>query len=66
MSQQLYTKLVGHFGSQGKTANALKVGQATVSGWVSGAHGMSAKTAFKAEQVTKGKFKAKNLVGLDS
>jgi len=37
------------------------VKQPTVSGWLNGRHGMSIKTALKAQSITKGKFKASEL-----
>ncbi|CAN7518824.1 Cro/CI family transcriptional regulator [Pseudomonas sp. LjRoot71] len=57
----IFEKLVSRFGSQVKAAEALGVKQGTVSGWVSGKHGMSAVTAIRAERVTKGEFKAEEL-----
>lgn len=57
----IFEKLVSHFGSQVKAAEALGVKQGTVSGWVSGKHGMSALTAIRAERVTGGVFKAEEL-----
>lgn len=57
----IYKSLVSHFGGQINTAEKLGVKQATVSGWVTGQHGMSAVTATRAERVTDGKFKATDL-----
>tara|TARA_R110000851_G_scaffold97963_2_gene212171 strand:- start:57529 stop:57744 length:216 start_codon:yes stop_codon:yes gene_type:complete len=57
----IYKNLVNHFGGQVKTAEKLKVSQATVSGWVTGQHGMSAFTALRAEAATSGEFKAFDL-----
>ncbi|MFC0708678.1 Cro/CI family transcriptional regulator [Azorhizophilus paspali] len=57
----IYQSLIAHFGTQQKTADALRVDQGTVSGWVRGRHGMSPVTALKAEAVTQGKFKAVDL-----
>lgn len=45
----IYDQLVDHFGGQVKTADSLGVKQGTVSGWVSGRHGMSAVTALRAQ-----------------
>lgn len=57
----IFCRLVTHFGDQGKTCNALSVGQSTVSGWVNGTHGMSPKIALRAERKTAGAFKAIDL-----
>ena len=57
----IYQKLVEHFGTQQKVAEALRLDQGTVSGWVRGKHGMSAVSALKAEAITEGKFKAVEL-----
>lgn len=54
----IYARLVSHFGGQVKTAASLGVKQGTVSGWVSGRHGMSAKVALRAERETGGVFPA--------
>lgn len=54
-------KLVDFFGGQAKTAAALGVSQAAVSYWFTGAHTMSAKTAFLAEELTAGSVTAKDL-----
>lgn len=54
-------RLVEHFGGQTKTALALGVTQAAVSYWVTGAYSMSAKTAFRAEELTKGLITAREL-----
>lgn len=61
MTMAIFEQLVSHFGSQVKAAEALGVKQGTVSGWVSGKHGMSAVTALRAERVTQGEFKATDL-----
>lgn len=57
----IFQSLVSHFGTQVKTAELLKVDQATVSGWVRGKHGMSPAVALRAEKLTKGKFTAVQL-----
>ena len=57
----IYQKLVEHFGTQQKVAEALRLDQGTVSGWVRGKHGMGAGSALKAEAITEGKFKAVEL-----
>jgi len=54
-------RLVDYFGGQTKTASALGVTQAAVSYWVSGIHAMSAKKAFKAEELTGGAITAREL-----
>lgn len=54
-------RLVEHFGGQTKTAIALGVSQAAVSYWVTGSCSMSAKTAFKAEELTDGLITARDL-----
>ncbi|WP_349016870.1 transcriptional regulator [Pseudomonas fungipugnans] len=48
--------LVKHFGTQQKTAAALKVDQTTVSGWVTGKHSVSPKIAVRIELTTNGLF----------
>ncbi|MEG3078516.1 Cro/CI family transcriptional regulator [Halomonas sp. 5021] len=55
------SKLIAHFGTQERTATALGVKQASVSGWVSGKHGMSELHAIKAERATEGAIKASEL-----
>ncbi len=57
----IYDRLVDHFGGQVKTAKSLGVKQGTVSGWVSGRHGMSAVTALRAQAETDGLFSAVDL-----
>jgi DNA-binding transcriptional regulator YdaS (Cro superfamily) len=57
----IFDRLVKHFGTQDRVAEALAVSQATVSGWVRGEHGMSAITAMRAEQITSGAFPAVEL-----
>lgn len=54
-------KLVEFFGDQTKTAKALGVSQATVSYWLAGIHTMTAKPAFKAEELTGGLVTAREL-----
>tara|TARA_R110000796_G_scaffold252222_2_gene385667 strand:- start:228 stop:464 length:237 start_codon:yes stop_codon:yes gene_type:complete len=62
MSQtSTFQSLVGFFGTQIKTAELLKVDQATVSGWVRGKHGMSPAVALRAEKLTNGRFTAAQL-----
>lgn len=57
----IFQSLVSHFDTQVKTAELLKVDQATVSGWVRGKHGMSPAVALRAEKLTEGKFTAVQL-----
>jgi len=54
-------KLVDLLGGQARAAQALNVKQPTVSGWLSGKHGMSAIVAMKAERVTGGAIQAAEL-----
>ncbi len=54
-------KLIDHFGDQTRTAKALGVSQPTVSYWLAGKYAMTAKTAFKAEELTGGLVTAKEL-----
>lgn len=56
-----FEKLVAHFGSQNATAVALGVKQGTVSGWVRGLHGCAAEVAMRAEIITQGAIKARDL-----
>lgn len=57
----IFQSLVSHFGTQIKTAECLKVDQATVSGWVRGKHGMSPAVALRAAKLTGGRFTAAEL-----
>lgn len=50
--------LVEYFGDQSKTAKQLGVSQPAVSQWMSGVCGLSAATAFAAEEKTGGAIKA--------
>lgn len=56
-----FDKLVEFFGSQNATAIALGVKQGSVSGWVRGLHGCTAEVAMRAEIVTAGAIKARDL-----
>lgn len=58
-------RLVDFFGGQAKTAAALGVSQAAVSYWFTGAHAMSARRAFLAEELTGGVVTAKELCQQD-
>ncbi|MFJ5538575.1 transcriptional regulator [Vreelandella titanicae] len=55
------SQLIAHFGTQERTAEALGVKQASVSGWASGKHGISELHAIKAEKATGGAVKASEL-----
>lgn len=57
----IYQRLVDFFDGQEKAARALGVKQGSVSGWVTGKHGMSAVVAIRAEEATGGQFKAADL-----
>lgn len=55
------SRLIKFFGTQERTAQALGVSQASVSGWAGGKHGMSELHALKAERLTSGAVKATEL-----
>jgi DNA-binding transcriptional regulator YdaS (Cro superfamily) len=57
----IFLRLVKHFGTQELTATALEVDQSTVSGWVRGKHGMSPVVAKRAEKLTGGSFSKEQL-----
>lgn len=57
-------RLIEHFGTQADIALALGVSFGAVSQWVS-AGGMPPKRAIQIERLTKGEFKATELVGED-
>ncbi|NNP70830.1 MULTISPECIES: Cro/CI family transcriptional regulator [unclassified Acinetobacter] len=61
LQKNIYQSLVDHFGGQENTANALKVSQPSVSGWVRQNKNMSELVAIRAEKATDGKFKAVDL-----
>lgn len=61
MKNPAVDRLVAEFGGVGKTAKALGVAQATVTGWRLGHHGMRAGMAIKAERLTAGRVKAGEL-----
>lgn len=54
-------RLVAHFGTQYKLAEALGVTESAVSQWIS-TGGLPARRAIKVEQLTKGEFKAIDIV----
>lgn len=55
------SKVIAHFGTQGKTAKALNCSQATVFKWLHGKMNISTLYAIKVEKLTDGKFKAADL-----
>lgn len=57
----IYQELVDHFGGQEAAADALKVSQSSISGYVNGRWNMSEKVAMRAEMETHGIFKAADL-----
>ncbi|WP_336016563.1 YdaS family helix-turn-helix protein [Acinetobacter pittii] len=64
MSQNLisiYEKLVEFLGGQTKTAKVLLIKQPSVNAWLKGKSLMSEVVAMRAQRVTNGRFKAKEL-----
>ncbi|MBY6111185.1 helix-turn-helix domain-containing protein [Halomonas sp. DP1Y21-3] len=61
MMESPISRLIKHFGTQERTAEALGVSQASVSGWSSGKHGISELHALKAERLTGGAVTAVEL-----
>lgn len=59
---QKIDRLVSHFGGQFRLAGALNVSSAAVSMWVKDGK-IPPMRAIQIEEITKGKFKAKDLVG---
>lgn len=57
----LYTQLVDHLGGQTQTARLLKIKQQSVWKWVHGHSCMGPISAHRAQKVTKGAFRAKEL-----
>ena len=55
------SKLIEFYGTQERTAEAMGVSQASVSGWSSGRHGMSEIHALRAERLTDGAVSAVEL-----
>ncbi|WP_069383993.1 transcriptional regulator [Halomonas caseinilytica] len=55
------SRLIRFFGTQERTAQALGVSQASVSGWAGSKHGISELHAIKAERLTGGAIKAEEL-----
>lgn len=53
---EVLSRLVKHFGTQQKAAEALGVDQTTVSGWVRGKHSVSPRVAVRIEAATGGIF----------
>ena len=56
-----FERLVRHFGTETKAANAIGVSQATVHNWKKGAHGVRAEHAIAAEKASGGEVKAYEL-----
>lgn len=54
--------VIEHFGSSNKLAGALDVSSAAVSQWLDNGY-FPPLRAIQIEEITKGKFKAKNLIG---
>lgn len=59
--ESIFDRLAHRLGGQVQAAKILKVTQPAVSGWVTGANGMSAVVALRAERATDGEFKAIDL-----
>lgn len=57
----LYEKLVEFLGGQTETAKVLLIKQPSVNAWLKGKNLMSEVVAMRAQRVTKGRFKAKEL-----
>ena len=60
-TKQAVQALINYFCGQAAVAAAINVKQPTVSAWLSGEHGISAKNALKAQSVTGGSVKADDL-----
>lgn len=54
-------ELVAYFGTQDKMADALEVTQGAVSQWIA-TGGLPARRAIEIERITKGRFKALDIV----
>jgi DNA-binding transcriptional regulator YdaS (Cro superfamily) len=54
-------ELVAYFGTQDKMADALEVTQGAVSQWIA-TGGLPARRAIEVERITKGRFKALDIV----
>lgn len=54
-------RLIGFFGGQTETANAMGVKQPAVSSWLNGSSKISEFNAMKAEKLTNGEIKAVDL-----
>jgi len=59
--QDLYAEVIKHFGGQQQTADALHVKQPSVNNWKQGNAKMKPLVAAKVQELTDGKFKAKDL-----
>lgn len=53
--------LVAHFENQKAAAAAIGVEQPTISAWLNGGHGVSARSAIRAERATGGAIRAVDL-----
>lgn len=60
MHQEI-SKVIAHFGTQGKTAKALGCSQTTIFKWLHGKMNITPLYAIKVEKLTNGKFKASDL-----
>ena len=60
-NQSAVQALISFFGNQEKTAKALQVKQGSVSGWLTGRHGVSPIVALRAESITRGTVKSADL-----
>lgn len=59
--QQEISEVIAHFGTQGKTAQALGCSQTTIFKWLHGKMNITPIYAIKVEKITNGKFKATDL-----
>ncbi len=57
----IYQRLVKHFGTQEATAKAVKVDQSTVSGWCRELFKPNPSAAVRAEKATEGEFSRRDL-----
>jgi predicted transcriptional regulator len=61
LDQNIYEKLVSHFGTQELAAKAIGVSQSTIHGYIQQKWGMSERVAIRAQKATSNKFKAVDL-----
>ncbi|WP_430305294.1 transcriptional regulator [Pseudomonas mosselii] len=57
-------RLIDHFGTQQKAAEALGVDQTTISGWLRGKHSVSPANALRIQAATSGSIQAVELCSL--